>query len=341
MTEALENSSGSASSEAQCQQPSPGGAHPSPASFYNASLNYNTQYSGSRNLSYGDHIFLDDIPLPDNNATPSTTDYHSSLSALQTPPASSTTNSQTPSTFPCNFPPGLPENFPSNGTNSQTSIIFPCNFPPGLPENFPSNGTNSQPLTRSSSVSLDLLSQHPTVAHDVSANLLDKKTGGWLSPLHIAAQKGLGGIVNLLLQHNVDCNEEDSDCLTPIIHAIIGGHEDVVRSLLLHGARIGNTDGRQRPSALHWAALHRRETLLRALLNHNLTEKSSIDSYDEHGRTPLHVAIDADFEAGVLMLLQFGADPKYKACNHGGNYDLHDQTRMSNAGTEADQDLGR
>ncbi|KAL9029767.1 MAG: hypothetical protein Q9196_002028 [Gyalolechia fulgens] len=292
-TEALENSSGSASSEPQCQQPSPGDAYPSPTLFHNAAVNYNIQCSGSQNLSYGDHIFLDDVAFLDNNATPSTTDYHSSLPALQTPPTSSTNVGQTPSTFP-------------------------CNFPLGLPEYFPSSSANSQPLTRSSSASLDLSSQYPTPAHDVSANLVDKKTGGWLSPLHIAAQKGLGRIVNLLLQHNVDCNEEDSDCLTPIIHAIIGGHEDVVRSLLLHGARIGNTGGRQRPTALHWAALHRRETLLRTLLNHNLTEKSLIDSYDEHGRTPLHVAIDADFEAGVIMLLQFGADPKYKACKPSG-----------------------
>ena len=138
--------------------------------------------------------------------------------------------------------------------------------------------------------------------------------GGWLSPLHIAAAKGHDRIARILLQHDIDCNEPDSDGLTPIMHAVIGGHEDVVQSLLLHGARIGTVDGQQqRPSALHWAVLHQRENLLRILLNHCLEERALIDAYDDVGRTPLHIAIDIDFEAGVLMLLQFGADPQHKA----------------------------
>ena len=139
-------------------------------------------------------------------------------------------------------------------------------------------------------------------------------TDGWLGPLHIAAQKGRDRIARILLQYNTDCNEKDSDGLTPIIHAVIGGHEDVVRSLLLHGARIGNVDGQQGPSALHWAVLNRRETLLRLLLDHCSEEPRLIDSYDNFGRTPLHIAIDTGFEMGVLMLLQFGADPQYKTC---------------------------
>ncbi|KAL8972386.1 MAG: hypothetical protein Q9183_000588 [Haloplaca sp. 2 TL-2023] len=149
---------------------------------------------------------------------------------------------------------------------------------------------------------------------------------GWLSPLHMAAQKGQDRIVHALLQHNVDLNEPDSDGLSPIVHAIIGGHEDVVSLLLLHGARIlgdliegKHHDGYRcsQPSALHWTVHYRREALLRVLLKHSRAEHTSIDVYDAFGRTPLHLAIDTNFEAGVLMLLQFGADPKFKARNFG------------------------
>ena len=135
---------------------------------------------------------------------------------------------------------------------------------------------------------------------------------GWLSPLHIAAQKGHDRIARLLLQHSIDCNEKDSDGLTPLIHATIGGFEDVISSLLSHGARIGNVDG-QRRSAFHWAVIYRREAVLKILLNHCAGERTLIDGYDNEGRTPLHMAVDMGFEAGVQVLLQFGANVHYRA----------------------------
>lgn len=140
---------------------------------------------------------------------------------------------------------------------------------------------------------------------------LSGKTG-WLSPLHIAAQKGHDRIARVLLQHNIDCNEKDSDGLTPLIHAIAGGYEDVVCLLLSHGACIGSLDS-QRRSALHWAVIHRRETMLKVLLNHCSGEQALIDGYDNDGRTPLHTAVDMGFETGVQILLQFGANVHSKA----------------------------
>ena len=135
---------------------------------------------------------------------------------------------------------------------------------------------------------------------------------GWLSPLHIAAQKGHDRIVRVLLKHNIDCNETDSDGLTPLIHATIGGYEDVVISLLSHGVCIGKVDG-QRRSALHWAVIHRREALLKMLLSHCKGKGTLVDGYDNDGRTPLHTAVDMDFESGVQILLQSGANVHYRA----------------------------
>ncbi|KAK3985846.1 ankyrin repeat-containing domain protein [Cladorrhinum sp. PSN332] len=135
----------------------------------------------------------------------------------------------------------------------------------------------------------------------------------WQSSLHIAAQKGHNRIVCVLLQHHSDCNEKDSEGLTPLIHATIGGFEDVVSSLLNHGARITSVDNQHR-SALHWAIVHRREAMLKLLLKHCAGgDREVLDGYDVNGKTPLHTAIDTGFEAGVQMLLQFGANVHYRA----------------------------
>ncbi|CAJ2506204.1 Uu.00g003340.m01.CDS01 [Anthostomella pinea] len=135
---------------------------------------------------------------------------------------------------------------------------------------------------------------------------------GWVSALHIAAQKGHDRVARALLQHNAEGNVKDSDGKTPLIHATIGGHKEVVSLLLTHGARIGNVDNEHR-SALHWAVVHRRETLLKLLLDHAAGDLATIDGYDDSGRTPLHMAVDMDFEAGLQLLLEFGANVHYKA----------------------------
>jgi ankyrin repeat protein len=98
------------------------------------------------------------------------------------------------------------------------------------------------------------------------------------------------------------------------MHATIGGFQDAASSLLARGARVGATDSQNR-TALHWAVVHRREALLRLLLEHCAggDERGVVDGYDADGKTPLHAAIEAGFEAGVQVLLEFGADVKSRA----------------------------
>lgn len=112
----------------------------------------------------------------------------------------------------------------------------------------------------------------------------------------------------------MNCNETDSDGLTPLMHAVAGGHEEVVGLLLAHGAHLGAVDGRRR-SALHWAVKARREAVLRLLLRHAdaISDPFLIDGYDDDGHTPLHAAIDSGFEAGVPVLLEFGANMHSRA----------------------------
>lgn len=112
----------------------------------------------------------------------------------------------------------------------------------------------------------------------------------------------------VVLQHCMDTNERDSDGLTPLMHAVAGGHEEVVSPLLAHGARLGVMDS-QRRSVLHWAVLTFREAVLRLLLKHVATDDPLlIDACDETGRTPLHAVIDAGFEIGVSILMECGVN---------------------------------
>ncbi|KAH7131773.1 ankyrin repeat-containing domain protein [Dactylonectria estremocensis] len=179
------------------------------------------------------------------------------------------------------------------------------------------------PQNSSSSAAGDSTSTNPQAATEDH----DK---GWLSTLHIAARRGHQRIVRTLIEHDIDCNERDSDGRTALIHAAIDGHEHVARALLAQGALISHLDRRQR-SALHWAVLGGHEAVLWVLLEYYADRdwEHGIDAYDELGWTALHIAAEKDFEAGVVMLLQAGADLHAKArktCN--GDNDEED-TRIS------------
>lgn len=150
-----------------------------------------------------------------------------------------------------------------------------------------------------------------------AAQQLGTDDDGWIGSLHIAARKGRDRMVEVLLeQEDADCDEKDSDGRTPLMHAVIEGHDAVARVLVAHGAHVGEVD-RDARSALHWAALRRREDMLRMLLERRDSsvegDHVDVDAYDDAGWTPLHTAIHQDFEAGVRMLLQAGATLASKA----------------------------
>ncbi|KAI3396525.1 hypothetical protein diail_12049 [Diaporthe ilicicola] len=135
---------------------------------------------------------------------------------------------------------------------------------------------------------------------------------GWLTPLHMAAQNGHLKIVQLLVQHNPDCNCKDSDGMTPLMLAVSAGHEEVAGVLLSSGARVPETDVRGR-SSLHLAVEDGREAMLRLLLDRCQGLNAAVNAYDGSGRTPLHIAVAVGFETAVEMLLRFGANVGLKA----------------------------
>lgn len=182
----------------------------------------------------------------------------------------------------------------SSSTHRTTPDTFDTNFPPKALTN------KSTPASTSSA---SAVLPGTTKGHDADSDCL--------SALHIAAQKGHHRIMHVLLQQDIDCDEIDCDGFTPLIHATIGGHEDVVSMLLTHGARIDKVDHQGR-SVLHSAVTHRREAILKILLDYCVGYQGLIDAYDSGGRTPLHIAVDIGFEEGVQALLQCGASVHYR-----------------------------
>ena len=153
------------------------------------------------------------------------------------------------------------------------------------------------------------------------------------TPLHVAAMKGHSDIAELLLKSNADVMVESTAGAMPLHWAIIEGHE-AVASLLLKAAKQKTlTSGRNAPiptvddfkvrdeagySPLHLAALKGHVSIAELLIN----EGSTIDTVDNFGATPLHVAARGEgYSPMVDFLLQRKAN--VMAADKDGATSLH------------------
>lgn len=214
------------------------------------------------------------------------------------------------------------------GFKAFTNNLFksgPYVRPPATPTSLP-----SPPEPKPQDGRVSLTPSDPTLQNFVtvgsagsdSSNVSDQgESDDWVTPLHLAAQRGHERIVEMLLKKsNVDPNLTDSHGRTPLFHAVIPNHVSVARLLVENGARMGKVDGDGR-TVLHWAIIYQREEMLRLLLRASLEyerDRFDINSADYMGRTPLHYAIGQGFEDGVLLLLQYGANVTAKVKTNGG-----------------------
>ncbi len=181
--------------------------------------------------------------------------------------------------------------------------------------------------------------------HGANVGHLDKKKRGLV---HLAAEHGDAGNVLVILQHgSVDINLRfgSSQC-SPVDCAAIAGHADVLRVLIEGGADVNlpASDGR---TALHRAAFFNQPTAIAELFRAGASLESrttgggggggwwtplfdaaaegsaeAVDALlehgaacnirDLHGRTPLHVAVEADHAEICSALLAAGADPSLR-----------------------------
>ncbi|CAG7940465.1 unnamed protein product [Penicillium salamii] len=126
------------------------------------------------------------------------------------------------------------------------------------------------------------------------------------TPLSWASQNGHVGIVKLLLQTGIPCDEEDKDVQTPLSLALIGGHATIARLLIDKGADTNARDMINR--LLRHKALKVNHEKIAPLLIDTLKINFDIDAIDENGRTLLQRAADPGYEAIVRFLIAKEAD---------------------------------
>eukprot|EP00397_Hematodinium_sp_SG-2012_P015729 GEMP01016026.1.p1 GENE.GEMP01016026.1~~GEMP01016026.1.p1 ORF type:complete len:438 (+),score=128.85 GEMP01016026.1:37-1350(+) len=136
--------------------------------------------------------------------------------------------------------------------------------------------------------------------------------------LKTACELGLREAVEILLAYGASVVGKNSGALH---WASIGGHEDIAKMLLAHGASVNMTNSYGN-SPLHWAARNGHAEICELLLDH----KSMIDAQDIASLTPLHWAAWEGHADVARVLVQHGAYVNLK--NKYGNTALHWSARM-------------
>lgn len=130
-----------------------------------------------------------------------------------------------------------------------------------------------------------------------------------LENLYSACAKGDVEKVQYLLQvpsiRSSQLSKRDAEKgWTPLIYAVLCGHAEVVRCLLLHG--ICPDDKSQAGEApLHLAVEEGHRRIVQLLLEHY----ADPNVRNDYGETPLHAAVSRNDAGMVDLLLRFKADP--------------------------------
>lgn len=165
---------------------------------------------------------------------------------------------------------------------------------------------------------------------------------GW-NPLIDVAAKGNKNMVEFLLANKADVNSKSSDGTTPLIAAASnGGHLEVVKFLLDHGADVNvpRVDPRYNPSkfdALYEAINRNDRELAELLLNNKADPDAATDFNSGEKFTALSLATQRDETEIVRMLLEHKADPN-RATRYGAT-SLHWATQQNVTHGEAIADL--
>ena len=149
---------------------------------------------------------------------------------------------------------------------------------------------------------------------DVGVDLNIHANGSGSTALHYAAQLGYSEIVCALLLRGADKDALDVGGDTPLMRAVINGHQSTVDTLLESGADLNiHHTCCEGGMALHFAAERGHDEMVSALL----LRGASKDALDFDGRTPLMWAVWNRHLSTVQLLLESGADLNIHAIDDG------------------------
>jgi ankyrin repeat protein len=135
--------------------------------------------------------------------------------------------------------------------------------------------------------------------------------------LHAGSQKGHDDIVGSLLNHGADPNHPDNDGLTALHAAAEKGHDNIVLLLIYHGADVNRSDNNGRSPLRAAVSPNGHDTVVQLLLDHGATANHP----DRDGWTPLHAASQEGHGDIVRLLLDRCAAPNHR--DNRGRTPLH------------------
>ncbi|KAJ7813914.1 ankyrin repeat-containing domain protein [Mycena leptocephala] len=124
-----------------------------------------------------------------------------------------------------------------------------------------------------------------------------------LTLLHYASIGGHTEVVKLLVEHGADVNTIDTDYDTALHYASTHGRKDVVKVLVQHGIH-GNAMNKTNQTTLHMASINGHTEVVKLLVEHG----ADLNAMDEGNRTALHDASLEGHTAVVKILVEHGAD---------------------------------
>ena len=158
---------------------------------------------------------------------------------------------------------------------------------------------------------------------DIGADINARQGGGYnWTPLHWAASSGYSDVVELLLRHGAQVDDQEDRGLTALHLAADNGYSKVVALLLQYNASVDVQDCRGQ-TPLHWVAIHHMAASQRYLdVGVLLLERGAqVDAQDYDGETPLLFAVRQNQFDLVKLLVQYGA--QVDAQNKDGETLLH------------------
>ena len=133
---------------------------------------------------------------------------------------------------------------------------------------------------------------------------IETKNDKGRSPLHLAIRSGELTIVKMLVEAGADVRATDADRETCLILAAYDGHTDIVRYLVSLPEVDLNQQGSNNFTALQVAVKRKHADMVQVLIDAG----ADIDTKDDVGCSPLHLASRSGELTTVKMLVKAGAD---------------------------------